>query len=312
MLNNCSTEIASTARIGSRLQLFCCAMSEFSSSSFPTNKVLTRGKLDVTGFSTPPGESNLTSYAIEVDPPLSSPACSLRINPLFSPNGDFVCLIPDANDSAVLVKNTNTGEIFREIPCYNVQHIEFSPLGTYLVTWHPRTGPDVPNMKIWDISSCEIVLNFVQVVYKEGAIQWNDDESYFFKQVSNEVQVFDGKAIKEGTKSKIHCKSLTQFKSSALNPPAVAIFVPEMKGNPGRVSIFMCENLTSVGQTPVASKSLMSASEAEIMWNCKGTAVILHTHAVSNHSFPFVFATFAFIKFTYPHNITQYKYIYRM
>ena len=256
-------------------------MSEFSSSSFPANKVLIRGKLDVKGFLAPPGESGLTSYAIEDDPLLSSPTCSLRINPLFSSNGEFVCLVPEASDSSVLVKNSNTGEIFREIPCKNVQHVEFSPLGTYLVTWHPRTGPDIPNMKIWDIASCEVVLQFVQVVYKVGVIQWNDDESYFFKQVSHEVQVFNGKAIQEGAKSKIHCKSLTQYKVSGLNPPVVAVFVPEMKGNPGRVSIFRCESVTSVVDTPVASKSLMSASEADIMWNCKGTSVILHTHAVS-------------------------------
>ncbi len=255
-------------------------MSEFSSSSFPANKVLIRGKLDVKGFLAPPGDSGLSSYDIEVDPLLSSPACSLRINPLFTSNGELVCLVPDAADSPLLIKNTNTGEIFREIDCKNVQHVEFSPLGTYLVTWHPRTGPDIPNMKIWDIVSGEVVLNFVQVVYKAGVIQWNGDESFFFKQVSHEVQVFNGKAIGEGAKSRIHCKALTQFKSSSLSPPAVAVFVPEMKGNPGRVSIYTCENVTSVSDTPVASKSLMSASEAEIMWNCKGTSVILHTHAV--------------------------------
>ena len=255
-------------------------MSEFSSSSFPANKVLIRGKLDVKGFLAPPGESGLSSYDIEEDPLLSSPSCSLRINPLFTTNGEFVCLVPDATDSPIVVKNTNTGEIFREIQCKNVQHVEFSPLGTYLVTWHPRAGPDIPNMKIWEITSCEVVLQFVQAVYKAGAIQWNGDESFFFKQVSNEVQVFDGKAIREGVKSKIHCKSLAQFKASSLNPPAVAAFVPEMKGNPGRVSIYTCESVTSVLDTPVASKSLMSASEAEIMWNYKGTSVILHTHAV--------------------------------
>ena len=66
-------------------------------------------------------------------------------------------------------------------------------------------------MKVWNIAGAEAVYSFVQAQFKPKSLQWSDDESCFFRLVSNEIQVFDGSSIASGVKNRIHCKSLTQF-----------------------------------------------------------------------------------------------------
>jgi uncharacterized protein with WD repeat len=167
----------------------------------------------------------------------------------------------------------------------DAQSIDFSPLGTYLVTWSPRSQlkseSETPNMKIWRVSDGEMVAGHCQKVNKKDAIQWNDDESFFFKLVTNEVQIFDGRNIKEGFITRVHKKGLSQFSAAPSAQPALAIFSPEMKGNPGNISIYLKDSGSSgYSDSPVASRSLMAASEATMLWNCSGTAVLVHTHSV--------------------------------
>lgn len=198
-------------------------MSEFAKSleaangegPYPSTKILIRGRTGVTGFYGPPSLSGVTEYTLQAEPAMST-QCILRLSPVFSPNGQLVCLVRDSQD-AVLLKDTETGEIYREIPCKDAHSVEFSPLGTHLVTWSPRgslkSESEVPNMKIWNIATGEVVASHIQKQNKKDTIQWTDDETYFFKLVTNEVQVFSGSAISEGVKNRIQCKGITQFKT---------------------------------------------------------------------------------------------------
>lgn len=260
-------------------------MSEFSSAVPPT-KLLLRCKSEIQSYIGPPGTS-LTEipFTLARDPILST-EMTLRISPVFSPCGSFVALAPDLVDQPILIRRTESGEVVREIPCMDAQSIDFSPLGTYLVTWSPRSQlkseSEVPNMRIWRVSDGEMVAGHCQKVNKKDAIQWNDDESFFFKLVTNEVQIFDGRNIKDGFIARVHKKGLSQFSAApSAAPPALAIFSPELKGNPGNISIYLkASDSSGYCDSPVASRSLMAASEATMLWNCSGTAVLVHTHSV--------------------------------
>jgi uncharacterized protein with WD repeat len=197
---------------------FAKASSEDSANAtmLPATKLLIRGRNDITGYYGPPSESGVAEYILRPDPILSTP-CTLRLSPIFSPDGQFVCLVRDSPDLPIILKRTDSGEIYREIPCTDAHSVDFSPLGSYLVTWSPRSSlrseSETPNLKIWNTETGEAICGYVQKKNRKDTIQWTDDEGYFFKLVTNEVQIFSGSAINEGIKGRIQCKSVSQFKT---------------------------------------------------------------------------------------------------
>ena len=71
-------------------------MSAFDPSEPPAlTKLLVRRKVDLDGFvfKHPPTSETSDGFALASDEALQLPSCSLRVNPLFSPAGDLVCLV---------------------------------------------------------------------------------------------------------------------------------------------------------------------------------------------------------------------------
>lgn len=257
-----------------------------SEGDLPDIKILIKGKNEIKSFTFSVAPSDASgaevNYRLDQDPNLSV-SINLRLSPVFSPDGNIVCLASE--NSQLILKDSNTGCSIREINCLDAHSIEFSPKGNFIMTWSPKSGvkaeADSPNLKVWNIHSSEMIAAYSQKQYKKDVIQWTDDELYFAKLVSNEVQIYNGSNVSDGIKNRIQMKGVTQFKMSSSSPPSFALFVPESKGNPGRVSIFSYSSSTH--ESPInliASRTLMAATEANIIWNCKSTAVLVHTHCV--------------------------------
>ena len=80
----------------------------------------------------------------------------IRLAPLYSPDGSTLCIVRDIG-TPIALYNSSTGALIGEIPCSDVWYLEFSPKGSYLITWSKAeksaelTGDG--NLKVWDTAT---------------------------------------------------------------------------------------------------------------------------------------------------------------
>ena len=164
-----------------------------------------------------------------------------------------------------------------------------------------------------------LVSSYSQKVFKSDTVQWTADEQHCFRLVTNEVHIFkgldmlnsatlDGKlaavddageeAERDGESAgsrllvvgKVQHRGLTQFRVSPAAPTDygcacfVSVFTPEAGGKPARVSVYRYTPVRSDGgvggvEGPVCSRTIFAASEARMMWNSLGSALLVHSHS---------------------------------
>lgn len=145
-----------------------------------------------------------------------------------------------ASPDSVTVVDALTGREVLGLPIANVYELDFSPLGTFVITWE-RPGKDeagdaTNNLKIWRTmeegvaGADKIPLGrFVQKQQGGWNLQYTADEKYCTRLVSNEVQFFESHDLVT-VWNKLRVEGATNF---ALAPGsqnhAVAVFVPERK-----------------------------------------------------------------------------------
>ncbi len=210
----------------------------------------------------------------------------LRFAPLYSPDGSRVCLVK-TEGQAIAMHDGTTGELVGEVPVLEVSTLEFSPKGTYLITWsRPMTTKDgakpTDNLLVHRVSDMSLVGSFFQKSYKKDALQWTDDEKYLALLVTNEVRILNADGFNIVGKC-IH-KGLTQCRLSPRVAEGeggftVGTFVPEKGGKPASVSLYTWKEGTEMASGPHNSRTVFAASEASMMWNSKGTSLLIHTHS---------------------------------
>ena len=190
-----------------------------------------------------------------------------------------------------MIVDTTNGNVTQEIMCNDVQSVEWSPLGGYLVTWSrisksASDGATEGNLKVWSAQRGEVVSSFNQRQMRKGSIQWSSDESYCLRCVTNEIHVLNSSSPTSIMTKVIH-KGVMSYQVSPVPPLTVAVFNPQSGGNPGRAAIYRCSFDRSTDNA-VCSRTVMSATEANILWNKIGTAVLIHTQCdvdTSNSSY---------------------------
>ena len=211
----------------------------------------------------------------------------LRFAPLYSPDGSRVCLVKDEGQP-IAVHDGSSGKRVGEVPVLGCSTAEFSPKGTYLITWsRPQATKDgakpTDNLLVHRVSDLSLAGSFFQKAYRKDALQWTDDEKYLALLVTNEVRILkaDGMAV---VGKCIH-KGLTQCKLSPCVAEgesgfAIGTFTPEKGGKPANVSLYTWAGEGAEMATgPHNSRTVMQASEANMMWNAKGSSLLIHTHS---------------------------------
>lgn len=130
--------------------------------------------------------------------------------------------------------DTTDGRLLFTIPCRDAQNVEFSPLGTYLVTWsRPTKGTaseaSEGNLRVWKLptiamaregggaqAECELVAAYSQKMNKRDILQWTHDEALCLRVVSNEIHIMKGDDLKAGIIAKVHHKGVASYKVSEL------------------------------------------------------------------------------------------------
>lgn len=278
-------------------------MAEFVLPDVPVTQLLVRTRESIQIYDGPINSNGAISLR---KAELFGDVTDLRICPLYSPDGSIV--VYTFEKKVMSIHNTATGAQLFTLPVGDAEYVEFSPKGTFLLTWSrptkgsataPASG-DSGNFRIWDARSGALITSFSLKVYKPQTIQWTANEEYCFRLVTNEIQIFKGDALTVPI-DKVHHKGLTQFQVTPTVAPyvSVAAFNPESGGKPARVTLFRfnpkvtttttavseetektnkSEKITSV-EGPVSSRTIFAASEAKLMWNAPGSALLVYAQA---------------------------------
>jgi uncharacterized protein with WD repeat len=143
-------------------------------------------------------------------------------------------------NSRVSVIDASVGHVVTTLPAQNVFELGFSPLGTYMITWQRPTkdedGNLNKNLKVWrtvdDNAGQEgersVVGQFTQRQQTGWNLQYNADEKYCARVVTNEVQFYESGDLRT-VWNKLRVEGVTDFALAPGKNPSVAVFLPEHK-----------------------------------------------------------------------------------
>ncbi|RDA85573.1 hypothetical protein CP532_5372 [Ophiocordyceps camponoti-leonardi (nom. inval.)] len=197
----------------------------------------------------------------------------------YSPCGRFFAW---ASPESVTAVDASTGHQLLNLPIANVYDLGFSPLGTFIITWErpakDEAGDATKNLKIWRTSEDGVAGSdkqplacFVQKQQGGWNLQYTADEKYCARLVTNEVHFFESHDL--GTVwNKLRVEGAANF---ALAPGsqnhAVAVFVPERKGQPAAVKVYN----VPMFQNPISQKTFFKGDKVQLKWNRRGSSILV-------------------------------------
>ncbi|KAJ5930696.1 hypothetical protein N7466_006189 [Penicillium verhagenii] len=191
----------------------------------------------------------------------------------YSPCGRYYAW---ASPERVTVVDAYGGNIVSTIPADNVFELGFSPLGTYLITWQRPTkdanGDATKNLKVWRAVDDEntIVGQYVQKSQTGWNLQYTPDEKLCARVVTNEVQFYQSDNLST-VWNKLRVEGVADFALSPGQTHSIAVFIPERKGQPAQVKVFIVPQFNA----PVSQKSFFKGDKVQLKWNASGTTVIV-------------------------------------
>lgn len=201
---------------------------------------------------------------------------------VYSPNGRFLAW---ANGSTVQISTVSNWKIVHKLPRPKAFYLKFSPRSTYLMTWEIYTEnpkdevKEKPNLFLYDVASGRELFSIIQKRHADWEMHWAADESLFAVMVGGEVLFYEVKSESafplKPTKRLGGARNGGVSVSPGPSPPFVAFYVPGTKGAPSMCRLFRYPNLEA--NQPVASKSFFQADKVEMLWNQKGTGLLLLT-----------------------------------
>jgi translation initiation factor 2A len=256
-------------------------------SALPLGRLLVRERRCLLAYEGPvftSGGEDVSADKYDLQPVAFPEFPNLRFSPVHDNTGSLVCLAPD-KQRLVLVRVAD-GSVAVELDNSDAQKVEFSPRGTYLITWSlptKGTATDAPegNLRIWHTGTGALLAAYNQKTYRSEVVQFTDDERYCFRQTTNEVCVYtNGQFAQSDCVERIQQKGFTQFRITSSWEPKVlvAFFNPEAGGKPARVTLYSFKKTIQYEvEGPLGSRTIFGASEAKLMWNKQGTALLIHS-----------------------------------
>ncbi|RAL06766.1 translation initiation factor 2A [Aspergillus homomorphus CBS 101889] len=215
--------------------------------------------------------------AAPVYAPLSGfekPEGNLRCS-AYSPCGRYFAW---ASPEKVTIIDPSVGHVVSTIAAENVFELGFSPLGTYLITWQRPTkdanGDATKNLKVWQVVSSGdenvVVGSFVQKSQTGWNLQYTSDERHCARVVTNEVQFYQSENLSQ-VWTKLRVEGVADFAISPGKNTSIAVFIPERKGQPAAVKVFMVPQFGA----PVSQKTFFKGDKVQLKWNDQGTTLIV-------------------------------------
>ncbi|CAJ1066387.1 eukaryotic translation initiation factor 2A isoform X2 [Xyrichtys novacula] len=183
------------------------------------------------------------------------------------------------NGHNVSVVRSADGSIASTFDLPKTSLLDFSPLGSILVTWQPysKTQDSLqgdPNLQLWDIESGQLIKALYQKKVDSWCPSWSEDEKICVRCVNNELHFYENNDF-NSIANKLHMQKVSDFQVSPGGQPSkVAVYVPGSKGAPSFVRLYQYPVLG--GPTAaLANKSFFKADRVSIAWNRKASAVLV-------------------------------------
>ncbi|PVU97987.1 hypothetical protein BB559_001827 [Furculomyces boomerangus] len=185
-----------------------------------------------------------------------------------------------ASTENVTITSAENYQTLAVIPETKVVALEFSPKGTYLMTYErfvkTAEGQVHRNLKIYRSADGSFLGSFTQKNMSDWHLQWPQDESCCAQLLNGTIN-FYRPTENMGNSPPDMKLSLEGLKSFSISPglsPAVAVFIPERKGAPAAVRMYSLGSFTHV----LANKSFYKAEKVEFIWHNLGTSLLVLTH----------------------------------
>ncbi|XP_008547291.1 eukaryotic translation initiation factor 2A [Microplitis demolitor] len=195
----------------------------------------------------------------------------------FSPDGKYFAWISGAT---VKIVSSSTWAVVGVIEKPKVCAIQFSTLGTYLMTWEPfivsQTNPQGnPQLHIWKSENGEHVKSFTQKRQIDWEPQWSDDEKICALLINTDILIYEN-ADFEKEVHRINVTKAGRFKIAPGSAPYhIVIYTPGKTGQPSFARLFEYPKLDSAQS--LATKSFFQSDRVDFYWNAKGTSVLIMT-----------------------------------
>jgi translation initiation factor 2A len=195
----------------------------------------------------------------------------------------------------VVVVSADTGNVVNELALENVYEVEFSPLGTYLITWQrpskDETGNATKNLKIWRTADAspdqQPIGGFVQKNQTGWNLQWTadgneaaskslekDSDGICARMVTNEVhylKVDSQVALTE----KLIVEGCSEFALCPTDASPIAVFVPGKQGTMSTAKVFGPVYRNPDKKKVENEKSFWNADKIQFKWDNKGAYLIV-------------------------------------
>nr|CAB3241525.1 eukaryotic translation initiation factor 2A [Phallusia mammillata] len=196
----------------------------------------------------------------------------------FSSDGQIFVWCDGVN---IYVYQISTKSIIHSFIVPRAYDVSFSPLGDLFCTWEPyavtKENPSGSNnCKLWNIEDGECVFSYVQKKKNCWEPVWLKGTHNLGRLVGSSVHFFQdnnfGKIVQ-----KMHMDKLESFKVSPNSQPPhrVACFIRGAKGAPSSVRVFEYPKFSA--DDVVANKSFFKADSVDILWNNRGTELLVKT-----------------------------------
>lgn len=197
---------------------------------------------------------------------------------VFSPDGR---LLAWGNGTDVKIASIEW-KIVATLPRPKAFYLKFSPSGKYLMTWEifttsPSNPDGSPNLYIYEAETGIEVYSVIQKRQIDWEPYFSTDESIVAIMIGGEVLFYEINGP-DGFSKATKVLGGGRNGSFSLSPgqqPHVAFHVPGTKGAPSMCKLYKYPHVDAV--QPVASKSFFQADRVEMMWNKKGTGMLLLT-----------------------------------
>ncbi|KAJ2890630.1 hypothetical protein IWW38_004031, partial [Coemansia aciculifera] len=192
----------------------------------------------------------------------------------YSSNGKYLAW---ASASEIRIVDAQTLETASVISRAGVLSVQFSPSGTFVVTWERYNKSDDAeashNLRVWDSATGEARGGFTEKTFSESALQWTDDERYCAKLFQGEVRFYVPSALQKAALV-LKLDGITAFSVSPGLAPSVAVFVPERGSKPALVRMYAMGAFTRA----TANKTFFKAESVNFHWHKLGTNLLVMTH----------------------------------
>lgn len=178
----------------------------------------------------------------------------------------------------------NTWTLVSSLPRPRTLDIQFSPLGNYIVTFELYTtnkdNPNgSPNFYVYKTATGEEVYSSVQKKNTDDwKPNWSKDESIFALMLGGEAFLFETNSDDGFNKAAQKIGGARNGSISLAGPgktPHVALYLPGVKGAPSVCKIFRYPAVQP--NETITAKSFYQADRVEMMWNKRGTSLLLLT-----------------------------------